>query len=93
MFVDSETIRAKKIFGTFKKYTYFCNGIPSYVYCTKPTDVLTLIGIWNRRGYNGLYVYTVNDLEGENIALADIPFDQDYHVKVYCDEGGLKYIK
>lgn len=93
MFVDYQNIAKKEVFGTFRKYTYFCNNFPNYVYCHSERDFLKLIAYWNTKG-GKTYNYTFKNLEGEEIQLKDIPADNKFKIKMYltCPYNGVSYI-
>jgi len=108
IFVGSREIREKKVFGTFKKYTYLSHsnncpqGVACHVYCTSDSDFILLLSHWDKQvtspryqemGYR--YTLSLKGYRGENIALQDILADNKFKVKVLltCPYTGVTYIQ
>lgn len=103
VFVGSKEIQNNEVFGTFKKYTYISHskncpeGVPDYVYCTSDNDFQRLLSFWEKQArrtyykemkYN--YTLSLKGFEGEDIPLEEIPFDQNFKVKVWLHESNVE---
>lgn len=106
--VGSKEIRGRQIKGVFKRFSYIAHskhcpeGVVCYVYCYKSLDFIRLLarwaalaarGIYKERGY--FYTLTLNGYDGEDIALTDIPADNNFKVKVLLHDSnvGVSYIQ
>lgn len=94
MIIGSEEVRTRQVKGAFSRYTYFCNGFESYVYCQTKETFLALICEWNRQGVRSNHLYTMISVEGAPISLEDIVKDQSFKIKVLLNfEGKEEYIQ
>ena len=86
MIVSTMAIRMREIEGDFKKFCYTCNGNRCYIYFRNLCDFLRWFdNITHKAKAYPQYQYEIpNRMDpGEEIALQDIPFDQNFKVKVY----------
>lgn len=98
MIVGLREIQRRDVKGTFRRFTYTNNGHLCYVYCHLWTDFLRLVAWWKRLSKSQCfrrYDFQVPDLsfEGDEIALEEIPKDQNFKVKVLLYSQGVEYIQ
>jgi hypothetical protein len=87
--VGHEEVARREIKGTFKQFTYYCNGHKQYVYCHDHDVFLKLFANWCRQAgiFNTCtkcspevasvkYNYALDTTEGEDISLEDIIMDR-----------------
>ncbi len=101
MFVGHTEVRERKIKGKFKKFTYTQNDHNCFVYCESANDFEKLFYSWVQQAsspsYEGKYEYKIVDGKGLEIALKDIPTDENQDFKyiknyVQCFYTGVWYI-
>lgn len=106
--VGSKEIRWRQVFGAFKKFAYVAHskhcpeGVVCYVYCYKSLDFIRLLAHWTAQAARGIYkemgyyyTLTLNGYDGEDIALTNIPADNNFKVKVLLHDSivGVSYIQ
>jgi hypothetical protein len=87
--VGHEEVANREIKGTFKRFTYYCNGIKLYIYCRDQSVFLKLFADWCSWAStinthvncppevaSVKYNYTLESLEGVDISLEDIVMDR-----------------
>lgn len=108
MIVGHKEINKGDIFGTYKKYTYISHskncpeGVKCYVYCTSDSAFEKLLFFWSKQAKSSFYkdiqynyTLSLNGYVGKDIALEDIPADQNYKLKMslHCSNIGVQYIQ
>ena len=78
--VDHKEVARGEIWGDWKRFKYYCNGHLVYIYCHSKKVFLELFAGWvawaSQKWYKGMYSYTLESLDGEDIATEDIIFDR-----------------
>jgi hypothetical protein len=87
--VGHKEVARREIKGTFKRYTYYCNGNKLYIYCRTQKTFLELFAYWCKWASNintrincpveiasVKYNYTLEICEGDDISLEDIIMDR-----------------
>ena len=87
--VGHDEVARRDIKGTFKRFTYYCNGLKQYIYCRNHGIFLQLFAAWCKWASNintrvncppevasVKYNYTLESLDGEDISLEDIIMDR-----------------
>jgi hypothetical protein len=87
--VGHEEVARREVKGTFKRFTYYCNGIKLYIYCRDHGVFLQLFAFWCKWASNintrincppevasVKYNYTLETTEGVDISLEDIIMDR-----------------
>ena len=95
--VGHEEVARREIKGTFKRFTYYCNGTKLYIYCRNKEIFLRLFAHWcswasviNSRVSGPpevasvKYNYTLETIEGEDISLEDIIMDRPEGTAFRC---------
>jgi hypothetical protein len=94
--VGHQEVARGEIWGTWKRFTYFCNGHKLFIYCHNFKTFLALFASWCSWA-RGLYNYTLTDPDGEDISTQDIIFDRPegspFRVKLLIQTTVGEYIQ
>jgi hypothetical protein len=76
--VGHKEVARRDIKGKWKRFVYYLNGHMSYIYCHNRHTFINLFAGWCQwvSQWGGKYVYTLQDVEGEDITLEDIIMDR-----------------
>lgn len=97
--VGHQEVANREIWGTWKRFTYFCNGHKLFIYCrNKETFCKLFMGWCSWSHVQGFaYDYTLNNPDGEDITLEDIIFDRPegtpFRVKSLIQTQAGEYIQ
>jgi hypothetical protein len=96
VWVGHKEVARGDIFGPWKRFTYYCNGVKQYIYCRTQKVFLILFAHWCSWA-KGNYNYTLNDVDGVDISTEDIimdnPDSKPFRVKSWVFTQHGEYIQ